>query len=324
MTSPFEFPNLEQIEATAQIVYGVMPPTPQYSWPTLNRRVGAEVWVKHENHTPIGAFKVRGGICYLEQLAQSKGKITGVIAATRGNHGQSIGFAARLHGIAATIIVPNDNSVEKNRAMQALGVTLIEQGADFQDALEYAYAMADRENLDMAPSFDPILVTGVATYAWELFKAVSDLDAVYVPIGLGSGICGTIAVREALARSTEIIGVVSDGAPTYALSLAQRCPVCHEVTTTLADGLACRTPNPTALNVILDHVQRVVRVTDAQVAEAMRILFSDTHNLAEGAGAAGLAALLIEREKMRGKKVAVVLTGGNVDQDVLARVLSGR
>lgn len=315
-------PSLTELEAAASLVHAVMPPTPQYAWPLLQARVGAEVWVKHENHTPVGAFKVRGGLVYFDELRRTRPDVGGVVTATRGNHGQSVGFAARRHGIQAAVVVPRGNSVEKNAAMRALGVELIERGHDFQAAVEAAATLAEERGWYRMPSFHPLLVRGAGTYALEFLRAVPTLDTIYVPIGLGSGICGVIAAREALGLTTRIVGVVSAGAPTYALSLRAGCPVSHEVTTLLADGMACRTPVPEALDIIRCGVERVVQVSDREVEAAMRALFTDTHNVAEGAGAAGLAALLQEREAMRGRRVGFVLSGGNVDRDVFGRVLT--
>ena len=294
-----------------------MPPTPQIRWPLLCARAGAEVWVKHENHTPAGAFKVRGGIVYIDQLRRREPEVTGVAAATRGNHGQSVAFAATRAGLRAVIVVPHGNSPEKNAAMRAFGAELIEHGADFQEAYEYLATLAEAEHLHLVRSFDPALVAGVGTYALELFRAVPSLETVYVPIGMGSGICGTIAARNALGLKTEIVGVVASGAPAYALSFNAR----HVVTAgadTMADGLACRVPDPEALEIMLDGASRIVTVDDAEIQAAMRHLFSDTHSAAEGAGAAALAALLKERT---GRRAAVILSGANVDSDVFARVL---
>ena len=315
-------PNLIEIEAAAEVVYQVMAPTPQYCWPLMCERLGTDVWVKHENHTPIGAFKLRGGLVYFHHLAGLSDRPKGVISATRGNHGQSVGFAARRHGIPATIVVPLGNSREKNAAMRALGVDLIEHGDDFQAAREHAVALAKERDLHTVPPFHPRLVQGVATYALELLRNVRDVDVAYVPIGLGSGICGMIAARDALGLSTRIVGVVSKHAPAYALSFQQRMPVEHAVTTRLADGVACRTPEPAALEVIWRGVDRVVTVSDDEVAVAMRALFEDTHNVAEGAGAVSFAAALQERERLSGKRVAVVMSGGNVDRQVFAKVLT--
>ena len=316
-------PTLRELEAAAALVHQVMPPTPQYRWPLLDERCGCEVWVKHENHTPVGAFKVRGGIVYLDALARVTPRVAGVVSATRGNHGQSLGLAARPHGIPVAVVVPHGNSREKNAAMRALDVELVEAGRDFQEASEIADGIARERGWHRMPSFHRLLVAGVGTYAMELMRAVSDLDVVYVPIGLGSGLCGVLAAREALDVGCEVVGVVSAGAPAYARSLARGEPVSHDVTTALADGMACRTPHPEAFAAMRDRVDRVVEVTDAEVAAAMRALFTDTHNAAEGAGAAGLAALLREREVVRGRRVAVVLSGGNVDADVYASVLAG-
>jgi len=317
-------PTLTQIEAAAEIVYQVLTPTPQYNWPLLSKRLGTNVWVKHENHTPIGAFKIRGGLVYFHHLAQELDRPKGVISATRGNHGQSIGFAARRYGIPATIVVPFGNSREKNAAMIALGVDLIEHGDDFQAAYEYAAELAQQRGVHMIPSFDPHLIRGVATYALELLRHVRDLDVVYVPIGLGSGICGMIAAREALGLSTRIVGVVSKHAPAYALSFEKKAPVEYPVTTQLADGVACRTPEPKALEIIWHGVDHIVAVGDDEVADAMRALFQDTHNVAEGAGAISFAAALQERETLHGKNVAIVLSGGNVDRQVFTRVLADK
>jgi threonine dehydratase len=316
-------PSLEALEAAARIVYRVMPPTPQIRWPLVSARVGAEVWIKHENHTETGAFKLRGGIVYMQGLRERQPDVNGVIAATRGNHGQSVARAAAAAGLRTVIVVPHGNSREKNAAMCALGAELIEHGADFQEAYEFATCLAAEQRLHLVPSFDNSLVAGVASYALELFRAVHGLDAVYVPIGMGSGICGMIAARNALGLKTQIIGVVAARAPAYALSFAARRPVSAPVEETIADGMACRVPNAGALAVILDGAARVVTVEEEEIEASMRHLFSDTHNAAEGAGAAALAALLQERRDMEGHRVAVILSGGNVDRDVFARVLAG-
>jgi len=313
--------RLKDIEAAAGIVYAEMSPTPQYCWPLLCERLGTEVWVKHENHTPVGAFKIRGGLVYFEYLSESGLGRNGVISATRGNHGQSIGYAARRKQIRSTVVVPRGNSVEKNSAMSALGVELVEQGEDFQDSLEIAVSMASERQLHLVPSFHPLLVAGVATYGLELFRAVTDLDVAYVPIGLGSGICAMIAVRDALGLKTRIVGVVSSHAPAYAKSFAAGEPVESPVSTVLADGMACRTPEPNALQTILGGADRIVQVSDTEVAEAMRMLFECTHNTSEGAGAAALAAVVQEQQAIAGQKVAVVVSGGNVGRALFAEVL---
>src|SRR5713101_5379689 len=310
--------SLESLELAASAVYRVVPPTPQICWPLLSERAGAEVWVKHENHSPVGAFKLRGGLVYMEELKVREPDITGVIAATRGNHGQSVTFAAARAGLRAVIVVPHGNSREKNAAMRAQGAELIEHGVDFQDAYEYAVQLATARNLHLVPSFDDALVRGVASYALELFRGAPKLDAVYVPIGMGSGICATIAVRDALGLSTEVIGVVATRAPAYALSFAAGRVVTNPIEDTIADGMACRTPDQEALEIMLKGASRIVTVDDDQIGAAMRHLFSDTHNAAEGAGAAALAGLLKEGAKMQGRRVAVILSGGNVDRDVFA------
>ena len=318
-------PTLADIESAAALVRQVMPPTPQFAWPLLAQRLGTEVWVKHENHTPTGAFKVRGGLVYLDGLARREPACAGIVSATRGNHGQSLAFAARRHGIGATIVVPHGNSREKNAAMRAFGATLVEHGEDFQAATEHAAALAVRDGLHRVPSFHADLVRGVATAWLEFFQAVPQLDVVFVPIGMGSGLCAAIAARAALGRRMRLVGVVSAHARAYALSLAQGQPVESPVTTQLADGMACRVPDPTALAVMAGQVDGVVEVTDAEVAQAMKALYLDTHNVAEGAGAASLAAALQRARtnpgEIAGRCVGLTLCGGNVDHEVFAQVL---
>jgi len=316
--------TLAELRSAARLVHGIMPPTPQHKWPLLDARVAADVWVKHENHAPTGAFKVRGGMVYVDRLAKSDQRVDGVVTATRGNHGQSVGLAARRGGIKALVVVPHGNAREKNDAMRALDVELIEAGDDFQAAVEEADRIAAAREWHRLPSFHPWLVAGVGTWALELFEAVADVETLYVPIGLGSGISGAIAARDALGLSTRIVGVVSSGAPAYARSIASGTLESHPVTTLLADGMACRTPVPEALEIIARGADRIVEVTDEEVASAMRVLFTDTHNVAEGAGAAATAALLQERDNQRGRRVAVVISGGNVDADVYGKVLTGR
>jgi threonine dehydratase len=313
--------TLADLDAAACVVYQAMPPTPQLRWPLLDERAGGPVWVKHENQTPVGAFKVRGGLVYLDALARSVPAVKGVVAATRGNHGQSVGFAARRHGIQAAIVAPHGNSTSKNAAMRALGVELIEEGHDFQASLEAAARIAAERGWHLVPSFDGRLVQGVASYALELFRAVPDLQNLYVPIGLGSGICGAIAARDALGLQTRIVAVVAASAPAYARSLALGRPVSHEATTRIADGMACRTPVPGALDLIRAGIDRLVEVTDDQIEAAMRAIYDDTHNVAEGAGASSVAALLSDGDRTRGP-AGVVLTGANVDRPVFARVLA--
>jgi threonine dehydratase len=314
--------DLATLEAAADVVHRVMPPTPQYCWPLLSRRVGTELWVKHENHTPTGAFKIRGGLVYLDDLKRSQPGIAGVISATTGNHGQSIAHAATRLGLKATIVAPHGNSPEKNRAMKAFGATLIEHGHDFQAAYEFAIATAASDNLHLVRSYHPLLVRGVASYGLELLRAVPDLDMVYVPIGQGSGICGMIAAREALGLKTEIVGVVAANAPAYALSFAAGKPISSNSADTFAGGLAVRAPDPMALDIICGSVARIVTVSEEDMREAIRIIFSDTHNVAEGAGAAAFAAALQERDRLSGKKVAVIQSGGNIDRPLFAEILA--
>jgi len=288
----------------------------------LNARSGATVWVKHENHAPTGAFKVRGGLVYMDALSRSGEKPAGVVSATRGNHGQSVGFAARQYQIPAAVVVPVGNSVEKNAAMRALGVEVIERGHDFQAASELAAEIAVKRAWHRFPSFHPLLVCGVGTYALELFRAVPDLDTVYVPVGMGSGLCGVIGARDALGLDTRVVAVVSSNAPAFALSYREGRVISHDVSTRIADGMACRTPDAAALAIARAGADRVVQVSDDEVEAAMRALFADTHNTAEGGGAAALAALLQEKETMRDRKVGVVISGGNVDTPLFSRVLS--
>jgi threonine dehydratase len=315
-------PGLSEIESAARLIYQSMPATPQYSWPLMNARAGAEVWLKHENHTPVGAFKVRGGLVYMDWLRREHPEVRTVVSATRGNHGQSMAFAAAQYGIRVVIAVPFGNSVEKNRAMQALGAQLVEFGEDFQAASEHAARLEQEHGWHRVASFDLRLVTGVATYALEMFSACPTLETVYVPIGMGSGVCGTIAVRNALGLATKVVGVVSSHAPAYALSFAAGKVREHESVTLIADGVACRTPDETALTIIREGVDRIVMVDDDEVKDAMRACFADTHNVAEGAGAAGLAALLKDRAN-GGQRVGTVLTGGNVNSEVFGEVLCG-
>ncbi len=317
-------PTLDEIESAATIVYRHLPATPQYAWPLLAERLGCEVWVKHENHTPTGAFKVRGGVVYMERLRAARPEVRGVATATRGNHGQSVAFAARAHGLEARIYVPHGNSVEKNAAMRAFGGTLVETGHDFQAARETAAAEAERDGLHMLPSFDRDLVEGVASYPAELFRAVPDLDAVYVPVGLGSGLCATLAARDALSPGTEVVGVVSTEAQAYKLSFEAGRPLStNSADTLLGDGMACRVPEPAAVALINEGAARIVAVSDAELAEAMRTYYACTHNIAEGAGAAALAALAQERGRQAGRRVAVMLCGANVDATLFRRVLAG-
>ena len=316
-------PSLATIDRAARIVYGAMQPTPQYCWPLLCERAGTEVWVKHENHTPLGAFKIRSGLVYLRHLRDSGGGNGTVVAATRGNYGQAIAFAARREGMRAVIYVPYGNSASKNRAMRALGACLVQYGQDFEEARREAVRWAEAEGHHGVASFHEWLVEGTATYSVELFRAVPDIDVAYVPIGLGSGICGMCSAREALGLKTEIVGVVSAHALAYAESFARREAVESPVTTRIADGMACRAAHPEALDVIWRYVSRIVTVTDDEVAAAIRAAYDDTHNLAEGGGAAAIGAMLKEKGTLRGKRVAVVMSGGNVDRELYAEVLRG-
>jgi len=316
-------PALAEIEAAARVVYCQFQATPQYRWALSSQRLGTECWIKHENHTPVGAFKIRGGLVYFHALTCAGALPQEVISATRGNHGQSIGWAARASGVPCTIVVPHGNSTEKNAAMQALGVTLIEHGHEFQESREFAIELAAERGAHMVPSFHPDLVLGVATYWWEFFTAVPQMDVAYVPIGMGSGAAAAIAAKLALGHRAKIVGVVSAHATSYADSIAAGCVIAAPVTTQLADGMACRMADQAALDILIPHLDHMVKVSDDEVATAMRQLYADTHNVAEGAGAASFAAAMQERAQLKGQVVGTTLCGGNVDSAVLAKVLAG-
>ena len=318
------FIDKSDLEQAAHLVHSHMPPTPQFVWPPLCEKVGATVWVKHENHTPTGAFKIRGGITFADWLRRTHPDVQGIITATRGNHGQSQARAATAMGLRAKILVPRGNSPEKNTAMRGFGGTVIEFGEDFDDARVEAQRLSEQENLFMVPPFHRELVRGVASYALELFSAAADLDTVYVPVGCGSGICGVIAARDALGLRTEIVGVVSARALAVKLSFESGALTETDSAATFADGIAVRVPVKEAFDIYSKGADRMIEVTDDEIAAAIRIYFSDTHNAAEGAGAASLAALLSERNRMRGKTVAVILTGGNIDTEDFAAVLQGK
>jgi threonine dehydratase len=311
--------DLSQLEHAHEVVAAAMPPTPAHAWPLLAQCLGAEVIVKHENHTPIGAFKVRGGLVYVDRLKRERPGIAGLISATRGNHGQSLAFAAGRYALPVTIYVPRGNSVEKNRAMQAFGAELVEHGEDFEAARLEAFRQAEARGLEIVPSFHVDLVRGVATYALELLRTAPDLDVLYVPIGQGSGICGCILARDLLGLKTEIVGVQSTEAPSYALSFAAGKIVSTETSNTYADGMATRVPDPEALDIIRKGASRIVQVTDNEIGVAIRAYWTDTHNLAEGAGAAPLAAALQEKARNRGKRVGLILSGGNIDFDLFQK-----
>ncbi len=311
-----------EVEHAQSVVYATLRPTPQFEWPQLSRRLGASVWVKHENHQPVGAFKIRGGLNYFDVLMKRVPRVTGVISATRGNHGQSIAFAARHHEVASTIVVPYGNSREKNQAMTALGAELIEHGTDFQESREYAARLAEERGLHFVPSYHRDLVLGVMTYWVEFFEAVQP-DVAFVPVGMGSGFCAAAAAREFCGVKTKLIGVVSSHATAYRDSYLAGKIVEAPATTHLADGMACRLPDAEALEILRREADDVITVTDAEVADGMRLLFSATHNVAEGAGAASLAAALTQCDKWSGKTIGTTLCGGNVDTETFAKVLNG-
>ena len=315
--------TLAELESVMPVVRANVPPTPQYAWPLLKTHTGVDVVVKHENHTPIGAFKVRGGLVYFDRMKRQRPQVQGIVSATTGNHGQSMAFAGARTAVPVTIVVPHGNSTEKNSSMRALGAELIEHGRDFDEAKEHAERIAAERDLEFVPSFHRDFVVGVATYAHELFAAAGDLDTVYVPIGLGSGICGVIGVRDLLGRKTRIVGVVSDRANTYRLSVDAGRSVPTNSALTFADGMAVRVPDATALDVIRRGVERIVEVSDDEIAEAIRILYSATHTCAEGAGAGALAALIKERDRQQGRRVAVIVSGQNIDRPRMQMVLAG-
>lgn len=314
-------PTPSEIEAAAALIRPQIPATPTYRWPLLEQGLGCELWLKHENHTPVGAFKIRGGLVYMDELKRQQPEVHGVIAATTGNHGQSIAFAARQNGLRAVIVVPHGNNPEKNNAMRSLGAELVEHGREFQEALEFSRELAAKEGLHAIPSFHPWLVRGVATYALEMFRALDVLDAVFVPIGLGSGFCGIAAAREALRLQTKIIGVVSEHAPAYALSFQQGQFIEQASTTRVAEGVACKTPNRDALEHVARHAHDVVTVNDEEALATMREIIQATHNIAEGAGALAYAALKKQADQWQGRRVACVLTGGNASMAILRKLL---
>ncbi len=314
--------DLDDIRDAAAIVYADMPATPQYRWPILEAICGCELWVKHENHTPIGCFKLRGGLAYMDWFVKNFGDKVGVIAPTRGNHGQSVARAAGRYGRDATIVVPEGNSPDKNAAMAAWGADVLVKGQDYQQAREHAIALEQSTGVHMIRSFTPQLLRGVATYPLEMFDAISDVDIVYVPIGMGSGMSATLLVRDLLGLTTEVVGVVADGAPAYALSFDQGRRVCTDTAETVADGLACRAPDEGVVDLLVKRAARVVRVTDDEILDACALYLVGTHNLVEGAGAAALAAVFKDRTRLRGKRVAVVLSGGNLDSGLFDRVTS--
>jgi threonine dehydratase len=316
-------PSKQEIENARQTVYQAMPPTPQYRWPLVCERAGTEVWLKHENHTPLGAFKTRSALVYFRRLREAGTGARVAVTATRGNYGQAVTLAARREGMEAVVYVPHGNSAAKNRSMRGLGARLVEHGQDFEEARLEAQRWAQAEGHHYVPSFHEWLVAGTATYSSELFEAVADIDVAFVPIGMGSGILGMCAAREAMGLKTEIVGVTSEHAPAFYESFARREVVTSPSRTRLADGMAVPAPDGAALELVLRHVARVVTVNDDEVGAAMRALFDDTHNIAEGSGAAGFAAILKEKDALRGRRVATVISGGNVDRELFAEVLRG-
>lgn len=315
--------TFEELEWAIEVVGRHVAPTPQYAWPLLAEVAGSRVTLKHENHTPTGAFKVRGGLVYFERLVTDRPAVRGVVSATRGNHGQSLAYAGRVHGRSVTIFVPHGNSVEKNAAMRSLGAEVIERGRDFQEARDASVEHARTRGIEPVPPFHRDLVLGVATYAYELFRGSGPLDTVYVPVGMGSGINAIIAVRDLLGLETDVVGVVAEGAPATKLTFEAGVVVATDEAATFVDGVATRSPDPAAMAGVLAGAARIITVSDDAVAEAMRIVFRTTHNVAESAGAIALAGLLSEPVERRGTESAFVLCGGNVDSDQFRDVLAG-
>jgi threonine dehydratase len=328
MTQPSPYFTLDEFAEATAVVRRHMAPTPQFAWPLLGRAVGAEVWVKHEDCTPTGAFKVRGGLVYVDRLVRERPHVKGVVCATRGNHGQSIAFAGRAVGLPVTIVAPHGNSPDKNAAMRGFGAELIEHGHDFQAAREFSVVLAAERGLEAVPSFHRDLCLGVATYAHELFTAAGELDAVYVPVGLGSGICGLITVRDLLGLRTEIIGVAAERAPATALSFAAGTAVSTDEAATFIDGIATRVPDPAAIEIIVRGAARVVQISEDACADSVRLMMGTTHHLVEPSGAAALAGLLVDQavdaSRVTGRRVAVIASGGNMDASILMEILAGR
>jgi threonine dehydratase len=320
------FFSIDDFAEASEVVGRHMAPTPQFAWPLLSEELGAEVWLKHENCTPTGAFKVRGGLVYIDRMVRERPTVGGVVCATRGNHGQSIAFAGRAAGVPVTIVAPHGNSPDKNAAMRGFGAELVEHGHDFQAAREYSVLLAQERGLEVVPSFDRDLCRGVATYANELFSAAGQLDVVYVPVGLGSGICGLITIRDLLGLTTEIVGVVSERAPATALSFAAGTPVSTDTAETFIDGVATRVPDPTAIEIIVGGAARIVQISDDQCAEAVRMLMRCTHHLVEPSGAAALAGLIADQPGVgpsAGRRLGAIVSGGNIDAPLLAEILAG-
>jgi len=305
--------NLDELHQAKELIHTVMPATPAYNWPQINSNTGCNVWVKHENHTPTTAFKVRGGIYLLDKLSRSKNKPPGIISATRGNHGQSLSFSGASKGIPVVIVAPECNSADQNRAIKSFGAKLILHGVDFEASRQYSHKLQEENGYFHVPPFCRDLVIGVATYALEFMSAVKDLDTIYVPVGMGSGICGLIKTRDLLGLKTKIVGVVAEGAPTFYQSFQAGHIIPTSEANTIADGVATSSPMEEGFEIIKHGAERIVKVSDQQIAEAMYQYYKFTHNLAEGAGATALAALNKEKQLMAGKKVGVILTGGNID-----------
>ncbi len=316
-------PGFEDVLRAREVVSRHLPRTPAWTYPALNAELGFELWIKHENHQPVGAFKVRGGVNLLASLAPDE-RARGVIAATRGNHGLSVAWAARRFDVHATIVVPHGNNPEKNEAMRALGAELVEHGRDFDEAREQVETLVKQHGYRYVHSAnEPLLIAGVATAALELFEDVSGLDALFVPVGLGSGVCGAALARAEKSPATRLIGVQAERAPAIWRSWLERRPVSTASADTFADGLATRVPAELTLRLMLRDLDDFLLVSEAAMARAVADLLRFTHNLAEGAGAAPLAAAQTLRERLAGRRVAMILSGGNIDTATLRRVLDG-
>ena len=310
------------LDEATRIVREHVPVTPAYRWPLLEELTGTPTWVKHENATPTGAFKVRGGLVFVDRLHRSGRTVPGLIAATRGNHGQSVAYAGRAHDLPVTIVVPEGNSPDKNASMVGFGAELVVRGRDFQEAFEHAMALADSRGLVPVPAFHRDLVAGVATGALELQTQAGHLDSVYLPVGQGSGICAHMAVRDLLGVDTEVVGVVADRAPAHALSFASGRPVTTQHADTFVDGVATRTPVPEAVAAMVAGAARFIRVSEEQAEQAMRLLWRTTHQMPEPSGALALAGLLADPARAAGATAAVVMTGGNCDTELVRRVVA--
>ncbi len=318
-----EAPTYADLLAAAPVVHQYLRPTPLYEWPALSQMLGCRYYLKHENHTPTTAFKVRGGI-YLVSRLSAEQKRRGIIGCTTGNQGQSLAYACRLFGVRCVLVVPAANNPDKVAAMRALGAELIEHGRDYDEARVYCEEIRHREGLRYVHSAnEPDLIAGVGSYGLEIFDELPAPDVVLVPVGLGSGICGTALAASGRSPRTRVIGVQSELAPAVTLSWRQGRPVETNTPRTFAEGMATRVPADLTLEIMRRHVADMVLVGEEELREAIRLLLRVTHNLAEGAGAAATAAAFRMREGLAGKMVVGILSGGNLDLRELGRILAG-